>query len=406
MQTPRADLIRTSARWFAALVLVAACSDAPTPTARPSFGPSGAPIATGVSLPTRDATVAAPTPSTPAPARTPATQGPALDQLLAAPGTIVVASVDPGSPDGSMLTLRFVAEASSAIVTHSLALQVPDGWRPRDQTPVSVATDGWAALELNSIEDRDIDDDAIMVLDLLDGRTSGAILGSAPMWLPGGTLLFTTQVRIGRAFEEVARRIPDHGLGEPIDLVVHDGPPWPRFPGHYVVHGDGSGLEAVALEDDLRPVAHTLRWNGKIVKRDPLDPPLFVFGDERSSGARGEAVSGCPLGTCPERWYRADGTSVPLPFETSAAAWTRDGRWWVALDGSDLHRLRDTGERLVDDPIGPVPPDGLEGDVISIVGMSDTAAIIEGDDAKVTVVPLDGSRPIGPLAGTLAAVVP
>jgi hypothetical protein len=38
--------------------------------------------------------------------------------------------------------------------------------------------------------------------------------------------------------------------------------------------------------------------------------------------------------------------------------------------------------------------------------MSGTAAVIEGNDAKVTVLPLDGSRPIGPLDGTQTSVVP
>ena len=406
MQTSRVELLRTSARSLAALVLVAACAEAPTPTAEPSHGASGAPIPAMSPTPP-DVTVDASATPAPAPTNSSATDGPALDQLLAAPGTIVVASVDPGMTDDWSLTLRFVDEASSSVITRSVGFQVPDGWRPREKTPVSVATDGWAALELNSIEDRDIDDDAILVLDLLDGGTSGAILGSAPMWLPGGTLLFTMQLRIGRAFEEVARRIPDHGLGDPIDLVVDDGPPWPRFPGHYVVRGDGSGLQAVGSggPPTWRGVHLALERQGR-GPVDPLDPPLFVFGDERSTGARGEIVSGCPLGTCPERWYWPDGSSVSLPLESWTAAWTRDGRWWVAFDGSDLYRLRASGKRVASDKIGPVPPDGLEGDVISIVGMSDTAAVIEGDDAKVTVVPLDGSQPIGPLDGTLAAVVP
>jgi hypothetical protein len=46
------------------------------------------------------------------------------------------------------------------------------------------------------------------------------------------------------------------------------------------------------------------------------------------------------------------------------------------------------------------------GDILDIAGMNDWAAAVAGGDGMVTVMPLDGSAPLGPFAGMLAAVGP
>lgn len=268
-----------------------------------------------------------------------------------------------------------------------------------------VSADGWAALELDSIEDRPIDDDAIMTVDLLGGGgSSGAILGSAPVWLPDGTLLVTVQAKIKGVFREVARRIPLRGLGSPVDLVIDDDRASPWFPGRYVMSRDLSGLFGWK-GDAGDPTPVTIRWDGSVAPRNPTEPPFFDLGSERWAGADGEKVVGCPLGECQPNWRRADGSLVPFPFRVQAGAWQRDGSVLLVLEDSALKAVNDEGGGgLVERTIGFVPAGGLMGDIFDIAGMNDWAAAIEGDDGMVTVIPFDGSAPLGPFPGTLAGV--
>jgi hypothetical protein len=223
------------------------------------------------------------------------------------------------------------------------------------------------------------------------------------VWLADGTVLFTIMERIDGVRHEVARRIPGHGLGEPVDLVLNEGPPWPWYPGHYVVDGDRSGIIGLRGYKDI--VSVTLRWDGTVVRRGAGAAPYLDLGAERWSGADGAVVQGCPMQECPSEWRRPDGTLVPFPYSGHAAAWLPDGTALLVLDDGILKKVRDDGgNALTARTVGTVPADGLVGDIFGITGISDWAAAVEGDDGTVTLVPLDGSAPVGPFAGTLAAV--
>lgn len=322
--------------------------------------------------------------------------------LIAQPGAMTIATIDEEAPGAWILALTVVREDKPA-VSGRFDLPVPEGWRPGDPAQARISADGWVAFEITSIEDRATDDNAIITVDPFgNGGLSRPILGSAPVWLPDGTLLFTIQARLDGGWLEVARRIPDHGLGTPVDLVLPPAPPWPWFPGHYVVDGDGSGILALKDED---PVSMTIRWDGSLVERDPGAAPYMDLGAERWAGAQGEVVVHCGFDTCPAEWRRSDGSRLPYPYLEHATAWLPDGSALLVLDGEVLVAVRDEGGVELDlRPIGKVPEAGQRGDVIGITGISEWAAAIEGDDSMVTLMPLDGSGARGPYAGTLAAV--
>ena len=324
--------------------------------------------------------------------------------LVAQPGAMTIAAIEEDAPGAWILALTVVRQGKP-VVTGSFDLPVPDGWEPGDPAQVRISADGWVAFEIVSIEDRDTDDNAIVTMDPFgNGGVSRPIMGSAPVWLADGTLLLTSEVRLDGAWSEVARRIPDHGLGTPVDLVLPQVPPWPWFPGHYVVDGDGSGI--LGDRGDFKdPVSVTLRWDGTVVRRDAGAAPYLDLGAERWAGAGGEVVVGCPMGTCPSEWRRPDGTLLPYPDPGQATAWLPDGAGLLVLDDGGLKEVRDEGgDALAVRTIGSVPADGLLGDSFAITGVTRWAAAIEGDDSRVTLVPLDGSAPVGPFAGTLAVV--
>ncbi len=326
--------------------------------------------------------------------------------LMAQPGAMTIAAIEEEAAGAWILVLT-VARQGRPVVSGSFDLPVPAGWEPQDPAEIRISADGWVALGISAIEARDdnaiLTDNATMTVDLFgNGGRSGAIPGSAPLWLPDGALLFTIQARLDGDWLEVARRIPDHGLGTPVDLVLPDAPPWPWFPGHYVVEGDGSGILATKDED---PVSMTIRWDGTMVERDAGAPPYLDLGAERWAGADGAIVVHCGFDTCPAEWRRPDGSRLPYPFLEQATAWLPDGSALLVLDDGDLKVVRDEGgDALTVRTIGSAPADGLQGDSFAITGITDWAAAIEGDDSMVTLVPLDGSAPVGPFAGTLAAV--
>ncbi len=322
--------------------------------------------------------------------------------LIAEPGAMTIAAIEEEASGAWILALT-VAREGKPVVTERFDLPVPDGWEPGDPAQVRISADGWVAFEIVSIEDRDTDDNAIVTMDPFgNGGVSRPIMGSAPVWLSDGTLLFTVQARLDGGWSEVARRIPDHGLGTPVDLVLPDAPPWPWFPGHYIVDGDGSGILA---SKDVDPVSMTIRWDGTMVERDAGAPPYLDLGAERWAGADGEVVVHCGFDTCPAEWRRPGGSRLPYPFLEQATAWLPDGSALLVLDDGVLKEVHDEGgAALMVRTIGAVPADGLLGASFAITGITGWAAAIEGDDSRVTLVPLDGSAPVGPFAGTLAAV--
>ncbi len=322
--------------------------------------------------------------------------------LMAQPGAMTIAAIEEEASGAWILALT-VAREGKPVATERFDLPVPDGWEPGDPAQVRISADGWVAFEIVSIEDRDTDDNAIVTMDPFgNGGVSRPIMGSAPVWLSDGTLLFTVQARLDGGWSEVARRIPDHGLGTPVDLVLPDAPPWPWFPGHYIVDGDGSGILA---SKDVDPVSMTIRWDGTMVERDAGAPPYLDLGAERWAGADGEVVVHCGFDTCPAEWRRPGGSRLPYPFLEQATAWLPDGSALLVLDDGVLKEVHDEGgAALMVRTIGAVPADGLLGASFAITGITGWAAAIEGDDSRVTLVPLDGSAPVGPFAGTLAAV--
>ena len=198
-------------------------------------------------------------------------------------------------------------------VPRAPTMSVPGGLRRLAR--IVVSADGWAAIQLDATDNRAFDTSAVMVLDLVvDGGASGAIAGGGPSWLPDGTLLLSEQVLVGKAYREVARRIPDHGFGEPTDLVINDQPPaWssgypalPACPGYYIVEADGSGLRGYVFGGKAEPEqAVTLRWDGSVVGRDPADLPCSRSGRSVRWEARARALSAARTGHVP------GGGSVP-----------------------------------------------------------------------------------------------
>jgi hypothetical protein len=359
-------------------------------------------------------TATAPGSATPSTSPSPVTGLPA--GVLGAPGSIVVANVDKDARGEWQLHLQVVSADVATVETGTYPFLVPDSWRPARVPRVVISADGWAAIALEATDDQATDGSAVMVLDLVgDGGSSGAIVGSGPSWLPDGTLLLSERVMINKAYREVARRIPDHGFGGPTDLVIGQQPPaWtsgypalPAFPGYYLVEADGSGLRGYVFRGNTQPEQPiTVRWDGTVVRRDAADPPLLTFGTERTAGAHGEAVIGCADGSCPRQWQRPDGRLVALPFHIGTSAWTRPGDALIALDGTRVGRITDTSGGPAWTPLAELPAASFEGDTVSLTGMSDWAAVLESDAGHAIVIPLDGSEIIGPLDGTLAAVVP
>jgi hypothetical protein len=346
----------------------------------------------------------------PGPASTGDISAPSIAELIGAPDAITIATVEAAASGDWLLVLR-VVRPNDRDATRAFALAVPGGWRLPERARVRVTADGWAAVELDAVGDLPVNDSAVVTVSLLgDGRMSPAILGSAPVWLPDETLLLTAKAQVGGAngpFREVARRVPDHGLGAPVDLVIDDRHASPWFPRAYVASDDLDGL--VAWRDDgghRTPV--TLHWDGAVTGRDPALAPYLELGVERRAGARSEETVGCAMNACTPEWRRADGTRLPLPpLRIRAGAWSPDGTSHLVLEDAALKALADDGgEALTVRLIAVAPAAALQGDVVWIAGMNDWAVIIEGDDGTVTVVPADGSGPARTFEGTLAGVRP
>jgi hypothetical protein len=336
--------------------------------------------------------------------------------LLAAPGSIVVAGVESGPDRQVRLTLQYIRDALP-VVSETVVFRVPEGWSAgNDVARIRLTADGWAAIEIRSIEERYVDDNAILAIEILgDGRQSQPIVGSAPVWLPDGTLLFTVQARVRSAYEEVARRITSHGTGVIGDLVIGDTGAQPTFPLKYIVEGDISGI--IGGFDD-RPA--TIKWNGEVVRRNRSDVPYLELGSERTGGANGVRTVIAPEGTkvcfqdpCPIDWRRADGTRLPLPDTPSDHAWTRDGSKLFVhyhepradIGGSDFALVHDSPTGLQFEPLAQSRATFAIGSDW-LAGVSDWAAVLENDDGQVIVIPFDGSPVIGPIQGTLALVNP
>lgn len=390
----------------AGLLFVAGCA------ASPAASPSPAAIATAppasgspTPAPATEAPASGLTPTRPAPTTSPAVKPGIPADLLAIPGAITIATATQTAGGGWQLVLTVVRPGEQP-VAGAFALPVPDGWLPRQRSRVRISPDGWAALELTSVEDRDIDDDAIMTVDLVgDGGSSEAILGSAPTWLPDGMLLFTTSLR--HPHREVARRIRDHGLGRTLDLVIDEDEARPLFPGSYLVHGNVTGLQGWRGDWD-DPALLLIRWNGTVLRREWADPPLLVLGAERSASASGDRLTGCAPWACPVEWRVPAGRQLELPVPAFTHAWTRDGTALVALDIETprVNLVRRVGDSLIVDPLVTLPTGAVAGDILDFAGMSSWAAVLETDEAsgRVTIIPFDGSAVIGPFDGTLAAV--
>ena len=375
-------------------------------------------------------TVQATTSAPPATAGTPAPATPPPDfsipaNVLEAPGAVVVAKIEPG-PLGWWILRMEVALEDRSRTSGSFTFRAPEGWAPRWDSgaltgSIRVSRDGWAAIQIEAVAEDLVDDHGILVLDMLGDRgAKGPILGSGAVWLADGTLLMTLQGRVDGIGQEIARRIEDHGFGASIDLLIRDECARPFYLLRYIVLRDGSGLAGYDSCRGERPV--TLRWDGRIVGRDPSESLYLQLGGERRAGGGGndtvvaeertDAV--CAFDPCPLDWRRPDGTRLPIPGVPSELSWTRDGKGLVIFEarpapdfsGSNMAIVRDADGGLDIQPLAPLPPAMVQTGIYDVIGMTDWAAVVEADEPLVGVVPLDGSPMIGPLEGTLALVNP
>jgi hypothetical protein len=400
--------IRTGIGSIAVALLFVACAATDPPASAPGGSVDAGATASTTAVPH----VAAPGASLPTP----------RPSLIAQPGTVILGDVESSSDGQPRLHLRFVALADGTTTTNSYSFDVPDGWKARtNDDDVMVSHDGWAAIGVERrprtiVAGNEVlvlapvhDSIGVVVVDLLGDRgSSDVILGSSPVWLPDGTLLLAAdeQPAPGTPYRDVARRIRDHGLGEVLTTRVDDDVAWPVSGGRgYSVLGDGSGI--TAIEPGARPWTDiTLRWDGTVVGRDVAEPPILVLGTERLGGRTGERiVDPCDWGGCP-RWRRPDGTRLKLPRDPWEKAWTRDGTALVTMKGPEVTLFRDSPDGLLASALAPIPPEGMGGDVFWIAGMTDDHVMIQGDDERVTIVPLDGSPVVGVYAGWLSAVIP
>lgn len=346
----------------------------------------------------------------------PATAEPAIPiegNILAAAGAIALANVKPRA-DGNWLLEIDVVQHDRAVISGSIAFGTPTGWNARTQAgKVRLTADGWAAIDIESQNELAADNNGVVVINVLGiGEASGAIGGVALGWLPDGTLL------LERDSATVVRRIAEHGLGEIQDLA--DDQAYPERVWHHgpVIERDLSGVVAWEREYGLPPYV-TMRWDGAIVPRALTAPVLLMRGIERLVGAdraQTQAHQLCHFeDLCPLDWRRRDGTLLPIPGAPADTAWTRDGTGLVVLEpfghddlgGSQVALVRDGPAGLDILPLDEVPfPELAHGQITWLEGMTDWAVVIENDENEVVVMPLDGSRAIGPFDGWLALVNP
>lgn len=368
--------------------------------------PSEQPVRTTAASPDPSATrfPASEPPATPA---TPPVQG----NVLAAPGAIVISNIEAGAGGAWILNVD-VIQPDHSIISGSIDFAAPDGWVPRTQAGrVKLTADGWAAIDVDALA---VDDGGVAVINVLGvGQPSGAIVGTAPVWLLDGTLLLSLED------ETIYRRIADHGFGAALDFA-DDGqsPPIPTWHHGYVVEGDQSGL--VGWESEYgHPPYVTLGWDGSVNPRPASQATYLATGTERLAGAAGARTvyrGDCRIGDpCRYDWRRQGGERLPIPGVPWDLSWTRDGSELVIFDGSLTEELQGSHvARIEDGPAGlkvtslaPVPFPGLEtGQITWIAGMSDWAVVIENDEDQVVIIPLDDSPTIGPFDGWLAAVNP
>jgi hypothetical protein len=339
--------------------------------------------------------------------------------VLAAPGAIVITKITPG-PAGWWVLKMDVVRRGAPIAEGSVTFRTPDGWAARWDNGsifgnVRLTSDGWAAIEIERVVEQGLDDYGLMVIDLIGaGGSAGPIIGSGAVWLPDGTLLISARERIDGVWKDLARRIPNHGSGVATDTVIDDECVLRLHPLHDVVRGDLSGIDAYDSCRNARPA--TFRWDGSVAGRDPADPPFLQLGGERYSGADGSRVLPCGdmEGFCDLRWRRPDGTVLDYPSRPALKAWTRDGTALVIADfakpdvlrGSVFGLLTDGSGGLETQVLAPLPAGQPRGNLYFLQGMADWAAVLEGDEGNVNIVPLDGSPVIGPFDGTLALVNP
>jgi hypothetical protein len=347
--------------------------------------------------------------ATPAPSASPiaARPSPIPGNVLAAPGAIVIADVEQRSPTVWVLNLDVVQQDGS-IVSGAVDFGVPAEWEPRTQLGrVRLTTDGWAAIQITTIDDLAYPNDGVEVINVLGkGSASGAIIGTTATWFPDGTLLISVDG------ERVIRRIADHGFGAVRDLLDEQTAPTPVWRNGWVVEGDFSGI--VAWEEEYgEPPYVTLRWDGGVEPRPPAEPPYLAMGHERLASVRGARTvdrETCHFEEpCPISWRRPNGKLLPIAGLPIDLAWTRDGTElvMVAFDGPsvDLIGLEDD-ELVVTRLDARLPPNVLSTSILWIGGMSSWAAAIENDLDETLIVPLDGSPAIGPFQGWLALVNP
>jgi hypothetical protein len=395
---------------LACVALLTACT--PQPSHAPSSRPVGsAPASNGPSL--------APTSRPTALGRTEPPLSGLPDGAFTTPDSILVATIDHGmyeeeGVDQWRLDLELVQHGKS-IATGTYAFSGPEGWQPLpDYTMLKVSRDGIAAFTVAPVL-RSANDHATLVVDLVGDRgIAGPIPGSYPAWLPDGTLLLMVDTITDGIPVITAKHVLDQGFGEVADLAFRDA--WPQYAYSLVAHGDLAGVDGFRGSTAEFPELVTIRWDGTVAPRDPLDVPVLVLGHERWTGAHGEISTGPgALEDVPTRWRRADGTVSRVPGFVSSEAWTRDGRALVVRGGklgihSEIALVRGTPTGLNLEPLAGLPVEaGTEG---HIVGMTTWAAIFEDPDGEdgfagtVTLIPLDGSNAIRPFAGVLAAVNP
>jgi hypothetical protein len=326
--------------------------------------------------------------------------------VLDAPGAIVIANIQQRSATAWVLKLD-VVQPDGSMVSGAVDFGVPAGWEPRTQLGrVRLTADGWAAIDINTIDDLAYPNDAVAIINVLgEGRATGPIIGTTPIWLPDGTLL------ISYDGEEVIRRIADHGFGDVSDLLDEQTAPTPVWRFGWVVEGDLSGIIASEAEYGEPPYI-TLRWDGGSEPRPPARTPYLAMGSERlasAAGARTVAREACHFeDLCRISWRRPNGRLLPIPGLPVDLAWTRDGTALAMLDfeGSTVVLVREDDGELVVTPLdAPLAPDAFKA-ISWIGGMSDWAAVIENDADETLIVPLDGSPAIGPFSGWLALVNP